>query len=80
VDKIKQLKKLKKDKIMESEKNIEKQSLRLLTIKDVAEILRVDTRTVRRYFSNGVIPPPIILGGSVRWRASDIQKWINDHE
>jgi predicted DNA-binding transcriptional regulator AlpA len=27
--------------------------------------------------SSGRLPKPVNIGGSVRWRASDIEKWID---
>lgn len=50
----------------------------LLTVKDVAEILSVGVRTVWRWTAAGEIPQPIKLGRStVRWRASEIQRYID---
>jgi len=52
---------------------------KLLAARDVAELLRVDTKTVRRWRSEGKLPPAIELGGSVvRWRAEDIDRWLEE--
>ena len=48
----------------------------LLKTTDVAERLSVSPRTVARLASSGQIPAPVKIGGSVRWRATDIQAWI----
>lgn len=48
----------------------------LVTADDVAAMLKISTRTLWRLRSTGKLPQPIRLGGSVRWRASDIDAWI----
>ena len=50
---------------------------RLLSAKAVADVLGVSKRQIFRLNSNGgKIPAPVRIGGSVRWRRSDIEKWI----
>jgi len=41
---------------------------RLLTVDDIAEILRVDARTVRRWIADGRLPRAPLGGRSVRVR------------
>ncbi len=41
---------------------------RLLTVEDIAEILRVDARTVRRWIADGRLPRAPLGGRSVRVR------------
>ena len=48
----------------------------LLTVKDVAKLLNLAVRTVWRRRSAGEIPPPVEIGGSVRWRPDDLKSWI----
>jgi len=49
----------------------------LLTVSDIAELMRVSTRTVHRYRSEGLLCEPILLGGRTpRWRREDITNWI----
>jgi excisionase family DNA binding protein len=49
----------------------------LLTVKDVAAMLRVHTRTVWRMSASGDIPAPKKLGPrTVRWRMSDLAEYI----
>jgi excisionase family DNA binding protein len=48
---------------------------KLLTIKEVAERLRVHEVTVRRYIAKGTVPA-VKIGGGVRVRESDIKKVI----
>jgi len=50
----------------------------LLSAKEVAVWLSIDVRTVRRWTVAGKLPPPIRLGRrSTRWRAGDIQKFLD---
>jgi len=48
----------------------------LLTKKKMQEYLGgVSARTVERYVIDGTIPAPVKIGGSVYWRAADIDEW-----
>ncbi|MBL9162244.1 MAG: helix-turn-helix domain-containing protein [Planctomycetaceae bacterium] len=49
---------------------------RMIDVRDVATILSVSTRTVRRLTSSGVLPQPVRFGRNVRWRLADIDAWI----
>jgi excisionase family DNA binding protein len=49
---------------------------KLLRVRDVAERLAVSTRQVWKLASSGRLPAPVRLGRSVRWRASDIDRFI----
>lgn len=49
---------------------------RLLTVEQVAELLQVSTRTVWRLRGSERIPKPVVFGGSLRWRADELQTWI----
>jgi predicted DNA-binding transcriptional regulator AlpA len=49
----------------------------LLTKADLAEILRVNTRTIERMISRGDLPKPDKhLSRMPRWRAETIRRWI----
>jgi predicted DNA-binding transcriptional regulator AlpA len=48
---------------------------RLLTTKDVADLLRISPRQVDRLRKAGRIPPGFKLNGLRRWRADDIRAW-----
>lgn len=48
----------------------------LLSAGEVARMLGVSTRTLWRLQSGGRLPEPIRLGGSTRWRVSDIEHWV----
>ena len=50
---------------------------RLLTAQAVGKRLSLSKRAVFRMRSAGLIPRPLKVGqGAVRWRESDIEKWI----
>ncbi len=49
---------------------------RLLVIREVAAMLRVSERTIRRLEQRGKFPAAIRIGSSMRWREADIKNWI----
>lgn len=49
-----------------------------LTVRDVAERLQVDERTVRRWREEGKLPPAFANGSVVRWRSEDIDAWTEE--
>jgi excisionase family DNA binding protein len=48
----------------------------LLTVDDVAALLNVSTRTVRRMADSGAMPRPVKLASLIRWRRDDIDAWV----
>lgn len=48
----------------------------LLTVGEVARLLKVSIRQVWKLKSSGRICPPVHVGRSVRWRAEDIARFI----
>lgn len=48
----------------------------LLTVRNLAALLKVSTRQVWKMTSAGRLPEPVRLGRSVRWRAGDIDEWV----
>jgi prophage regulatory protein len=48
----------------------------LMTVEDVAKLLKVSVRTVWRLRRNACLPHPVKIGGGVRWRISDVTTWI----
>lgn len=48
----------------------------LITTKELARLLQVSTRTVWRWLKAGALPPPLRMGGSVRWRLDVVHAWI----
>lgn len=50
---------------------------KLLTAKAVGEMLSLSKRQIFRLKSTGLICPCVRVGqGAIRWRQSDIEKWI----
>ncbi len=50
-------------------------SVKLVTAKTLAKMLSMSVRTVWRLRSAGKLPEPVTIGGSVRWKLSDIELW-----
>ena len=50
--------------------------LTMITVSDLARLLKMSKRNVWRLRSAGLLPMPVRLGASVRWRLVEIQKWI----
>jgi excisionase family DNA binding protein len=49
----------------------------MLTRVELAQALKISTRTVDRYISEGTGPPYSKLpGGSVRFRWADVREWL----
>lgn len=48
----------------------------LLTAQQAAEMAGVARRSWWRYCSSGRAPAPVRLGGSVRWRRTELAAWI----
>ena len=49
---------------------------RLITIGQVAAMVAVSCRTISRLADAGKLPPPMRIGGSLRWRLADVRQWI----
>jgi prophage regulatory protein len=50
---------------------------RLLTARELADMLQVSVRTVWRLRSSASIPAPVRIRGSVRWNRDEVQRWID---
>jgi len=50
--------------------------MQLLNIFELANMLDVSTGTVRRWWATGILPAPLKIGRSIRWRNADIQAWL----
>jgi len=48
-----------------------------ITAKELALVLGISPRQVWRLNAMGKLPKPIRLGGSVRWKISEIADWID---
>lgn len=50
-------------------------------VNDLTKILSVSRASIYNWLNKGTFPKPIKISDSVNvWRASDIQKWVNDKE
>ena len=49
----------------------------MLTIREIAEMLRCSARTLYRLKDAGHMPKPIRIGKLIRWNRSEIEIWIN---
>ncbi len=50
----------------------------LLSVKQVAELLALSSRTVWRLVSAGELPEPVRIGRAARWRMEDIEEFVVD--
>tara|TARA_R110002073_G_scaffold149534_14_gene303345 strand:+ start:5673 stop:5921 length:249 start_codon:yes stop_codon:yes gene_type:complete len=50
----------------------------LVNARELAKLLSVSERTLYRLKSAGELPAAVVLGGSVRWRLSEIRQWIDE--
>jgi excisionase family DNA binding protein len=50
--------------------------LSVISAKQLAVLLGMSTRTVRRLVSAGRLPAPVRIGRSVRWRSADTSEWL----
>ncbi len=48
----------------------------LLTAGDLARRLKVSLRQIRKLHSEALVPAPVMVGQSMRWRGSEVGKWI----
>ena len=50
----------------------------MITAQQLAGKMQISTRSLWRKLSGGLVPQPIRIGGIVRWRLVEIEKWIAD--
>jgi len=48
----------------------------LINAAEVAALLSISKRTLWRLVSREALPPPLRLGGTVRWRRAEVEAWI----
>jgi excisionase family DNA binding protein len=48
----------------------------LLKANEVAQMLSISTRTLWRLVSVKKFPAPVRVGGSTRWRAAEVEAWV----
>ena len=66
------------------EKNTQKQASSTpqplaISARELARLLDVSLRQVWRLNSTGKLPKPVRLGGSVKWRRSEILAWLGQN-
>ena len=54
------------------------QAMEMLSVAEVAAILKVRPKTVYKYRQRHVIPEPIKIGGKIVWQAAVLQKHFAD--
>ena len=53
---------------------------RLLTARQVADLLGVSSETVLRWTRRGLLPAIRLPGGAIRYRESDLEAWLQERE
>jgi predicted DNA-binding transcriptional regulator AlpA len=48
----------------------------LIDARGLAALVDLSERTIWRLHAAGKLPRPVVLGGSTRWRADEIARWI----
>jgi len=56
----------------------EREKAMLMTTEEVASALNIHPRTVRRLWRAGKLPAAIQVGTRIRWRRSDIERWLEE--
>lgn len=51
--------------------------IRLATVEEVADLLKLHSKTVYRLIKRDGFPPPLKLGGASRWDLAAVQAWIH---
>ncbi len=51
------------------------QRCQLLSAKALAKMLSLSVRSIWRLRASGKLPEPVQIGGAVRWRQQDIERW-----
>lgn len=52
----------------------------LLTVQEVAELLRVSPGTIRAWIAKGEGPPAMRFGKQIRYRPERVMKWVEEQE
>ena len=50
----------------------------LLTIQDLANLLKISPRSIWRLVATQKLVPPIHVGGAIRWKQESITKWLDN--
>lgn len=51
-------------------------TLELLKLEELAAILKVKPRTLRRHHDSGLVPRAVRVGSALRWSRAAIEAWI----
>lgn len=51
---------------------------RFVTIKELAEYLKVLVKTLYRWRHVGYGPPAHVIGGQLRYRRSEVESWLDE--
>lgn len=62
---------------MDAEKQVPNNNIQMLTAKEAGQICRLSKRSWFRFSASGRTPKAVRIGGSVRWRLSDIELWLS---
>ena len=50
----------------------------LLTVGDLAHILKRSDRSIRYWRAKGLLPEPdVVIGSTVRWRRQTVEAWLD---
>ena len=49
----------------------------MYTVDDMSRELRISRQTLYRWRKAGVLPAPVLIGGSIRWREQDVAAWLD---
>lgn len=49
----------------------------MLSRKEVANVMGVTTRTIYNWVERGKFPPPAMIFGRPRWKATDIEEYVS---
>lgn len=49
---------------------------KLLTLKEVVDLVSFKRSTIYKFISQGSFPKPLKIGRSSRWKLSDIKEWM----
>jgi excisionase family DNA binding protein len=52
----------------------------LLTARQVADDFGVSTETILRWTRRGELPAIKLPGGAIRYRETDLEDWLNEHQ
>jgi len=64
---------------MQDQRNTAPTSYRLLTVKQVRDIVSLSASTIWERAKQGTFPQPYRLGGkTTRWKSNEVQQWMDN--